>query len=190
MRVGGSGDQYVIQVNKSDLGGATNFDVYATGVTFDASGNVVGHDIAPDQGLWLYDIAGPTQTVMTLATPVIGKPSLVPAQAAAGKRLTVSFPVSAVKPALLGGAKVVGTASVGGKPVAHTTSLAGGAVKVSFLVPKTAKGKTAKVAVTVTTPSSETDSGTWLNINTGEIGTQATIVKGGSAAKTLTTTVH
>lgn len=190
MRVGGSGDQYAIQVNKSDLGGATSFDVYATTAVVDASGNIVGHDVAPDQGSWVYDIAGPTQTLMTLATPVIGKATLVPAKATAGKRLTVSFPVSVLKPASLAGAKVVGTASVGGKSVAHTTSLAGGAVKVSFLVPKTAKGKTAKVTLTVTTPSSETDSGTWLNINTGETGLQARVVKGGSAAKTLSTTVH
>jgi hypothetical protein len=190
MHAGGAGNQFAIQVNKSDLGGATSFDVYATSATVDASGNVVAHDDAPDQGRWVYDLAGPSKTVTALSLPVIGKPVPAPAKATAGKRLTVSFPVSVSKPASLAGAKVVGTATVGGKSVAHTTSLAGGAVKVSFLVPKTAKGKPVKVVVTVTPASSEDDNGTWVDAGTGETGIQATVVKGGTASKSLSTTVH
>ena len=94
MHASGSGDQFTIQVNKSDLGGATSFDVYATSSTFDANGNVVGHDNAPDQGRWVYNITGPSQSLTTLVTPTIGKPMFGPAKPTAGKRFTVSFPVT------------------------------------------------------------------------------------------------
>ena len=193
MHAAGSGNQFAIQVNKSDLGGATSFDVYATSAVVDANGNIVAHDDAPDTGRWVYDIGGPSKTLTTTATPLIGKPALVPAKATAGKRLTVSFPVSVSQlgqSGSLAGGKAVGTASIGGKAVPHTTSLQGNLVKVSLVVPKTAKGKAVKVTVTVTAGSSEDDNGTWVNAATGETGIQATIVKGGSAAKTLSTTVH
>jgi hypothetical protein len=190
MHASGSGDQFTIQVNKSDLGGATSFDVYATSSTFDANGNVVGHDIAPDQGRWVYDITGPSQSLTTLVTPTIGKPMFGPAKPTAGKRFTVSFPVGLGKSGPFAGGKIVGTVSVGAKAVAHTTSLSGGVAKVSFLVPKTATRKTVKVTITVTAPSSENDKGIWINVATGETGVQATIVQGGSATKTVSSTVH
>jgi len=193
MHGAGSGNQFALQVNKSDLGGATSFDVYATSTTFDSSGNIVAHDNAPDDARWVYDIGGPSKTLATTASPVIGKPVLVPAKATAGKRLTVSFPVSVSQlgqSGSLAGGKAVGTASVGGKAVPHTTSVQGNVVKVSLVVPKTAKGKAVKVTVAVTAGSSEDDNGTWVNAATGETGIQAMIVKGGSAAKTLSTTVH
>lgn len=194
MHVGGSGNQFAFQVNKSDLGGATSFDVYATSSTFDSNGNVVAHETAPDQGQWVYDIVGPSKTLTTFLTPTIGKAVLVPAKPTAGKRLTVSFPVTtsgAFKPtAPLTAGKIVGTALVAGKAVAHATSLQGGVAKVSFLVPKTAKGKAVRLTVTVTAPSSEDDNGTWVDIATSETGLQATITKGGSATKTVSATVH
>lgn len=191
MRVGGSGNQFAFQLNKSDLGGTTSFDLYATSATFDANGNLVAHDNAPDQGRWVYDIAGPSQSLTTFLTPTIGKPVLVPAKPTAGKRLTVSFPVTVsggLKPTAP--LKIIGTALVAGKAVAHATSLKGGGASVSFLVPKTAKGKAVKVTVTVTAPSSEDDNGTWIDIATGETGLQATVTKGGSATKTVRATVH
>ena len=193
MHASGSGDQFTIQVNKSDLGGATSFDVYATSSTFDANGNVVGHDNAPDQGRWVYNITGPSQSLTTLLSPTIGKPMFGPAKPTAGKRFTVSFPVTVSqsgKSTPLAGGKIVSTVTVGGKAVAHATSLQGGVAKVSFLVPKTATRKTVKTTITVTAPSSENDKGIWVNIATGETGVQATIVKGGSATKTVSGTVH
>jgi hypothetical protein len=187
MHAGGNGNQFALQLNKSDLGGATSFDIYATSTAFDANGNVVAHENAPDQGRWVYDITGPSKTLTMLVMPSIGKPVLVPAKPTAGKRLTVSFPVT-LKPAAP--LKITGTVLVAGKPVAHATSVQGGGASVSFVVPKTAKGKTVKVTVTVTAPSSESDNGTWLDIATGETGLQATVTKGGSATKTVSATVH
>jgi hypothetical protein len=194
MHVSSIGNDFTLQFNKSDLGVASSFDVYATSSTFDANGNNLAHDVAPDVGAWVYDINGPSKTLITFLKPAIGKPVLQPARAAAGKRLTVSMPVTANplgKPsAPLASGKIVGTVTVGGKPVAHTTSLNGGVAKVSLLLPRTAKGKTAKVTVTVTAPSSEGDSGTWVDLATGELGVQATVVKGASATKTVSTTIH
>jgi hypothetical protein len=193
MHVGGSGNQFVFQLNKSDLGGATSFDIYATSTTFDANGNLVAHDSAPDGERWVYDITGPSRTLTTFVTPTIGTPVLVPAKPVAGKRLTVSLPVSVsggLKGTTLTAGNIVGTASVADKPVAHTTSLQGGNAKVSFVVPKTAKGKTAKVTVTVTAPSSEDDNGAWISLATGETGLQAIVTKGGSATKTVGATVR
>jgi hypothetical protein len=194
MRVGGSGNQFVFQLNKSDLGGATSFDIYATSTTFDANGNLVAHESAPDQGRWVYDIAGPSQTLTMFLTPTIGKPVLVPSTPTSGKRLTVSFPVTVNggrKPtAPLTSLKIVGTALVAGKAVAHATSLHDGGAVVSFVVPKTARGKPVKVTVTVTAPSSEDDNGAWIDAATGETGLLANITKGGSATKTVSATVH
>jgi hypothetical protein len=187
MQAGDAGNQFVLQLNKSDLGGATSFDIYATSATFDANGNVVAHDIAPDQGRWVYDIAGPSKTLTMLVMPTIGKPVLVPATPTAGKRLTVSFPVT-VKPTTP--LKFASTVLVAGKPVAHVTSPQSVGANVSFLIPKTAKGKTVKVTVTVTAPSSENDNGTWIDVSTGETGLQATVTKGGSATKSVSATVH
>ena len=194
MHVSGAGSDFSFQVNKSDLGGATSFSIYATSVTVDANGNDVGHDIAPDGAVWVYDITGPTRTVTTFARPTIGKAVLIPAKPIAGKRLTITFPVtmtSAGKPAEpLASGKIVGSAWVGGKAVAHASSLQGGVAKVSLVVPKGARGKAVKVAVTVTAPSSEGSGGTWVNLATGEQGLMATFVKGGSATKSVSATAH
>ena len=80
MHVSGSGNDFSIQVNKSDLGGATSFDVYATSLASDASGNALAHDIAPDVGAWLYDINGPSKTLIAFLKPTFGKPLIVPAK--------------------------------------------------------------------------------------------------------------
>ena len=194
MHVSGSGNAFSIQVNKSDLGGATSFDLYATSLASDASGNALAHDIAPDVGAWLYDINGPSKTLIAFLKPTFGKPVIVPAKPTAGKRLTVSLPVTVTalgKPAApLTTGKVVASASVGGKAVPHATSLTGGVAKVSLLVPASAKGKTVKVAVTVTPPSSENDDSTWIDIASGEQGVQGNLVRGMSASKTVSVTVH
>ena len=52
--------------------------------------------------------------------------------------------------------KMVCDPSVGGKTVAHTESLKNGQARLSFVVPKTAKGKllTVKVKITATEPKS------------------------------------
>ena len=194
MHVSGGGSDFSIQVNKSDLGGATSFDLYATSLASDASGNALAHDVAPDVGAWLYDINGPSKTLIAFLRPTIGKPVFVPANPKAGKRLTISLPVTASvlgKPAApLTTGKIVGSASIGGKAVPHATSLKGGVAKVSLLVPTSARGKTVKVSVTVTAPSSENDDSAWVDITSGEQGLQANLVKGMSTTKTLSVTVH
>ena len=194
MHVSGSGNDFSIQVNKSDLGGATSFDLYATSLASDASGNGLAHDVAPDVGTWLYDINGPSRTLITFLRPTFGKPVFVPAKPTAGKRLTISLPVTVSplgKPAApLTTGKIVGSASIGGKAMPHVTSLKGGVAKVSLAVPTSARGKTLKVAVTVTPPSSENDDGTWIDIASGEQGLEANLVKGMSTTKTVSVPVR
>ena len=194
MHASGGGSDFSIQVNKSDLGGATSFDLYATSLASDASGNALAHDVAPDVGAWLYDINGPSKTLIAFLRPTFGKPVFVPAKPTAGKRLTVSLPVTVSalgKPAApLTTGKIVGSASIGGKAVPHATSLKGGVAKVSLLVPASARGKTVNVSVTVTPPSSENDDSTWVDITSGEQGLQANLVKGMSTTKTLSVTVR
>jgi len=191
----GGGNDFSIRINKSDLGGANSFDIYATSGTFDGNGNAVGgFDAAPQNAVWVYDIRGPSRTSTSLLRPTFGKPALAPAKVTAGKRLTVSFPITASragKPAArLTSGTIAAAATVAGKAVAHTTSLEGGVAKVSLLVPRTAKGKTVRVTVAVTAPSSVDNDGRWLDAATGEQGILSTVVKGGSATKTISATAH
>jgi hypothetical protein len=194
MHAGSNGNQFALQLSTADLGGATSFSLYAIAASFDASGSVLGKDFAPDSGSWAYDIAGPTRSVVAMEMPTIGKPALVPARPTAGKRVTVSFPVTASQPGKPAGplttGTVVGTASIAGKAVAHTTSFHDGVAKVSFLVPKTAKGKTAKVGVRITAPSSAGTTSVWVDIATGEQGLMGTTIKGGTTTKSASFAVH
>jgi hypothetical protein len=194
MHAGRNGDQFAFQINTTDLGGATSFSLFAATETFDANGDPLGHDVAPDGSLrWVYSIAGPTQTMTTFLTPVIGKPLVVPSQLKAGKRVTVSFPVTgsqAGKTSPLTSGKMVCDPSLAGKVITHQESFRNGLARLSFLVPKTAKGKTLKVKLTITAPSSQAADSVWLNIATGEQGITGNFVKGFPATKVTSFRVH
>jgi hypothetical protein len=167
-------------LNASDLGGATSFRFYALAGTFDASGNRVTVDDAPDSGWWDYDpsttsspppptTAPPDTTVLRIAAPLTE-----PRQPVAGKRFTIRFPVRFVRhttvfvvdlsdPDLGGrteqvvldepvqGGKMVCHPSVAGRVIPHSESFKGGLARLAFTIPKNAKGKLLKVKVTITT---------------------------------------
>lgn len=118
-------------------------------------------DVAPDGGLWAFDAVAPTPAPPTTTTPtptptpvvvkpVIGTPTATPAAAVAGKRMTVTFRVtrSDNRNPLLSGTMVCDP-SVAGKVIKHAESFKAGTARLSFLVPKTAKGKLLKVKVTI-----------------------------------------
>ena len=86
--------------------------------------------------------------------PVLGKASAVPARPVAGRRFTLSMPVtrSDTGAALLTG-RMECAPRLAGKLIAHTDTYARGNVRLSLVVPKTAKGKLLKVAITVTAGS-------------------------------------
>lgn len=80
--------------------------------------------------------------------PVIGAPVATPA--IAGRKMTVTF---AVRKSTDGTPMTTGTMtcdpSVAGKALGHQESFKGGTAKLTFTVPKTAKGKQLKVKVTI-----------------------------------------
>jgi hypothetical protein len=102
---------------------------------------------------------------------LIEAPKTTPAQAVAGRRLTVSFPVLFEKESPftsidittgetktgwtiswtpVPSGKMVCDPSIAGKTIAHTESLKNGKARLAFVVPKTAKGKVLKVKVKIT----------------------------------------
>lgn len=112
--------------------------------------DVSGFDFAPDVGMsdWTYDLVLPPPVVVR---PVIGTAAAKPAAPVAGKRFTVTFPVTAsTTGAPLAGADLSCTTKVAGKVVPHVHAYTTGKAKATLLVPKTGKGKQLKVSAKVT----------------------------------------
>ncbi|HLE98391.1 MAG TPA: hypothetical protein VI540_00740 [Gaiellaceae bacterium] len=82
--------------------------------------------------------------------PVIGSPTTTPGRAIAGKRLTVSFPVTrSDNGAPLTSGTMVCAPSVRGKVIGHDESFRGGIARLSFTIPRSAQGKLLKVKLTI-----------------------------------------
>jgi hypothetical protein len=106
-------------------------------------------DEAPDTGAWMYILSVPPPPVVK---PVIGKPVTTPLAPKAGTRFTVTFPVRRSDngaPLLTG--RMVCDPSVSGRVLRHAESFTGGKARLSFQVPKTAKGKLLTVKVKIAT---------------------------------------
>ena len=146
----------------------------------DASDHVLATDRAPDEGWWVYMLAtAPTNTTPpTTSTPSsktlaveISAPTTTPRYPVAGKQFMVRFAVQVKKQETttvihvgsgetstetmvmwrpLAGGTMACNPSVAGKTIPHAESLKAGTAKLSFLVPKTAKGRQLKVKVTIT----------------------------------------
>ena len=83
--------------------------------------------------------------------PVIGSATIAPGPVA-GRRVTVSFPVTRSDngaPLTEGTITVTCSASVAGKAIKCAGQSTNGVARLSFVVPKTAKGKRLKVGVTI-----------------------------------------
>ena len=87
---------------------------------------------------------------MPRVKPLIGTPTLSPAKPAAGKRLTIVFPVtrSDTGAPLVNGTMICDL-SVAGKVIPHGDQFKNGTARLTFVVPKTAKGKLLKVKLTI-----------------------------------------
>jgi len=145
-----SGDTMTWTFNKSDIGGSTGFNLSAWSAAWDSSDNQIGEDTAPDDGTWSYSLSTPPPPSPVVVKPVIGTPLATPARAVAGKRLTVVFPVTRSDTgAPLTTGKMICDPSVSGKVIRHAESFTGGKARLSFLIPKSAKGKLLKVKVTI-----------------------------------------
>lgn len=115
--------------------------------------------------------ATPPATSESKVSLLIGSPSTTPKQAVAGKRFTVTFRVAfqeerpftsidigtgetktgwTISWTPVSAGKMVCDPSVAGKTIAHSESLKNGQARLSFVIPKAAKGKVLKVQVKIT----------------------------------------
>jgi hypothetical protein len=140
-------------ISKADLDVGTGFSFWVGTTKYDSDFDVVGHDYAPENGLWGFDLNAPTKTstVQAAYKAVIGPAVALPKRAVAGKRFTVTFAVSRSdngRP--LAGGTMSCSPTINGKLVAHTDSMSNGTARLSLVVPKNAKGKTLSVKLAVT----------------------------------------
>ena len=148
------GDTMTWTVNKSDIGVSTGMGLFVWTSTWNANDEQTGEDNAPDDGVWTYDLSVSAPAPLTPPTAAlkaaIGAPKATPAKAVAGKRFTVVFPVTRSD---TGAALTTGTMicdpSVAGKVLPHSELFKGGQARLAFAVPRSAKGKTLKVKVTI-----------------------------------------
>lgn len=152
------GQGFAWQVTEDDVPGMSAFNLYVISTILDAASQTSRIvDRAPDGGVWSYEMtSATTPTPMPVVVkPVIGAPVITPLAAAAGKRMTVTFPITRSdngRPMTAG--RMTCVPSVAGKVVAHTESFAAGKARLSFVVPKTAKGKLLKIKITIEAGSS------------------------------------
>jgi hypothetical protein len=123
----------------------SGFNFYVLSGTFDANGNALSEDDAPDAGIWTFDVGSAT------IAPAIGTPLAVPKRPVHGKLFSVSFPITRTDTGqqLEGGTLSVAT-TIAGKAVAKNASLANATAHLALQVPAKARGKTLVVKVTVT----------------------------------------
>jgi len=111
-------------------------------------------DVAPDGGLWAFDTtAAPApapKPAPAVVRPVFGAVATVPAKPVAGKKLVFTLAVNRSDTgAPLTTGRMICDPSVSGIVVKHAESFTGGTAKLTFTVPKTAKGKLLKVTVKI-----------------------------------------
>ena len=143
-------------INLANLGSPKHIEFLMTVLKGPTEGGLL--DVAPDSGLWAFDVVVPTPAPTPTPTPtpapaavkpVIGAPARAPAAVVAGKRLTVTFPVTrSDNGRALTSGRMICDPSVTGKVIPHAESFRAGKARLSFLVPKTAKGKLLKVTIT------------------------------------------
>ena len=146
-----SGDAMSWTVNKTDIGVTEGMSFYIWSSTWGADDQQTGEDVAPDDGFWSFDLS--TMAPLTppvVLKPVIGAPAATPAKPVAGRRFTIAFPVTrSDNGAVLTRGTMVCDPSVAGKVLPHAEQFQAGKARLSFAVPRTAKGKSLKVKVTI-----------------------------------------
>jgi hypothetical protein len=170
-----TGDVLTWTLSPADIGNPAAFRFYVMTGTWDASDNRVGRDLAPDAGWWSYTLStapsgGGTAAPAAKTTLKVDAPKTVPRVAVAGKRFTVTFDVYFEKQEQatvinigtgttktmtmitwedVTKGKMTCDPSVAGKVIVHAESLANGKARLSFVIPKTARGKLLKVQVRI-----------------------------------------
>ena len=152
-----SGDTLTWQLNTADFGGTSGFSFWAVSAISNPTGRVTSYDDAPDasSGQWEYTYDFPV--AVTVVKPVIGAPVTTPRRAVAGKRFTVSFPVTRNdNGAPLTRGTMILEPSVAGRAISHAESFKNGTAQLSVTIPQTAKGKLLRVKVMVKLDSKTT----------------------------------
>jgi hypothetical protein len=145
MGVSMSGTTQTIRVGQADLGGTTSFAFWVVAIR-----DVGRSDRLPDGGTLVYDLSPPTPPAPPVVVPVLGKPALSPVAPIAGKRLTVTFPVTdAATGAPLTSGTMTCDPQVSGRVLPHSESFGNGAARLTFTIPKSAKGKLLKVNLAI-----------------------------------------
>ncbi len=175
-----SGDVLTWTLSTADLG-STSFRFYVIAGTWsDAEKRSVARDEAPNLGWWDYDVSAttppPSKPPTSSAKLLIGAPKASPKAPAAGTRFTLLYDVKVQKTETvavidlatgdtreslivtwqpLARGNVVASPSIAGLAVPRTASLRNGVLRISMVVPKTAKGKVLKLSLKI----AATDSG-------------------------------
>jgi hypothetical protein len=158
MQFARTGDVLTFTLGKADMGGVTGFAFYGRSALFDSSDNISASDDAPDGGMWSYDLSVSAPVAPPVAVkPVVAAPVAVPAKPVAGKRMTVTFAVTrSDSGAPMSTGTMICDPSIAGKVITHAESFANGQARLSFVVPKNAKGKQLRVKVTIRQGSQST----------------------------------
>lgn len=142
-----SGDTYTFSFPKRELGAPASFAFSVLATANDSEGDITATDRAPDAGAWIYELSTPGAPIVR---PLIAPPTTAPAKAKAGRPFTVTFLVTRSDTGgLLTGGTMVCEPSVGGRIIGHRESFAAGRAHLAFTIPKSAKGKTLVVYVTI-----------------------------------------
>jgi hypothetical protein len=153
-----SGDVLTWTVNRTDITVTTGLTLNVWSSTWDSSDNQTGEDVAPDDGMWSYDLATPPPppppappAPAPVIKPMIAAPVATPKAPVAGKQFAIVFPVTRSDTgAPLTQGTMVCDPSVAGKVLPHRETFKAGKARLSFAVPRGAKGKSLKVKVTIT----------------------------------------
>jgi hypothetical protein len=137
-----AGATFSAVVSRTDLGNPPAIDFYAIARSYDGvNDQVLSRDDAPDYSWWRYTpsfVLPPS----ALVKPVLSAGLSDPVKIVAGERVTVSNSVTrSDNGEPMTNADVAGLVVVNGSPVKLTHTFKNGILRLSFLVPKSAKGK-------------------------------------------------
>ena len=150
-------------INASDLGGTSGFAIYV-GTARYAADEMVGFDRAPDGvAKWTYDLTKPTSPpatanpAPTVVKPVFGAILTIPAKPVAGKRFTYGIKVTRSDTgAPLTKGTMVCDPSIAGRVLPHAEQFKQGVAAMTFLVPRTAKGRQLRIKVKIVSGNQST----------------------------------